>query len=153
MSSCNLSCLSYEHLISAPSEVLVPQRGLISSLRQRPGKLSQTSIYIALKDLLFAAVQRPNARGRVILLCRYSRVQCYIFPCVRSWTVWLAETPKPKSMERDSKKMRSFRGCRRCKIAKRRCSEEKPSCALCKRTGRTCEVRHSPSFFNWTANA
>jgi hypothetical protein len=37
--------------------------------------------------------------------------------------------------------MRSFRGCQSCKMAKRRCSEEKPACASCVRAGRSCEVR------------
>ena len=38
------------------------------------------------------------------------------------------------------KKMRSFRGCRNCKISKRRCSEDKPVCASCAKAGRRCEV-------------
>ena len=37
------------------------------------------------------------------------------------------------------KRVRSFRGCGSCKTAKRRCSEERPVCRLCAKTGRLCE--------------
>jgi hypothetical protein len=43
-------------------------------------------------------------------------------------------------MEKPRKRMRSFRGCKSCKMAKRRCSEEKPKCASCERAGRECLV-------------
>jgi hypothetical protein len=43
-------------------------------------------------------------------------------------------------MEKGSRKMRSFRGCKACKKAKRRCSESRPACALCLKAGRKCEV-------------
>ena len=36
--------------------------------------------------------------------------------------------------------MRSFRGCRGCKSAKRRCTEEKPICSACAKAGRECQV-------------
>src|SRR5947207_8236979 len=56
--------------------------------------------------------------------------------------------PKEKSFYRTSaimnkgeKTLRSFRGCKSCKASKRRCSEEKPQCALCARQGRKCEVQ------------
>ena len=38
------------------------------------------------------------------------------------------------------KQVRSFRGCLGCKKAKRRCSEDRPVCRLCAKTGRLCEV-------------
>jgi len=47
--------------------------------------------------------------------------------------------PPLKVME-ERKKMRSFRGCRGCKSAKRRCTEEKPTCSACVKAGRECEV-------------
>lgn len=43
-------------------------------------------------------------------------------------------------MESERKKMRSFRGCRGCKSAKRRCTEEKPVCSACAKAGRDCQV-------------
>jgi hypothetical protein len=42
--------------------------------------------------------------------------------------------PAPK------KKMRSFRGCQGCKQAKRRCTEERPTCQACAKAGRECQV-------------
>ena len=42
--------------------------------------------------------------------------------------------------------MRSFRGCRGCKSAKRRCTEEKPMCSACAKAGRECQVIAFLSF-------
>ena len=42
---------------------------------------------------------------------------------------------------RGKKQLRSFKGCVACKERRKKCTEERPSCALCVRTGRNCEYR------------
>jgi hypothetical protein len=72
---------------------------------------------------IFCCHATPLRRG----LSRVCKLSClYFLTCFQF------------SME--GKRMRSFRGCQSCKIAKRRCSEEKPSCASCARAGRHCQV-------------
>jgi hypothetical protein len=92
-----------------------------------------------------SSISSGLTKGQACIRCKEKKIKCNqaqpaCNQCLRGlWTCHYEHPRQKKTPQLPPKKTRSKTGCINCKNRRRKCTEEKPSCAYCLRLGEDCE--------------
>ena len=99
--------------------------------------------FLSLQVRVFEVTSVVSATGQAAVPDRTATTQSNMSSSLHAASTWILAVGMTR--KQSARKPKSWNGCIKCRAARRKCSEEKPSCAYCLRNDLECQVPSFPS--------